>query len=581
MDLSASLLILEDPDNILDIDQVSQLPDERFTANPGGTPNFGITDATIWLKVPLNLPADLAERCIIEYATAFTDHVRVYLPASLPAGTDWQVLEGGDQVPHAALPFDYPNYLFPIPSDSGVTTLFIELRSEGAIQAPLRLWRESELIAHAGRTQLAYGLFYAVMLALLSYNLLLYGVIRDRAYLYYVGYLGGICAFQATFYGHVQAYLWPPDLPLFNALSVLFLMLGIASGMQFARLICEADRYTPGMSRLLRISMWGVLAYMPVMAFFYGQLIPSIPAISVVSLILILHTVVLCSLRGSRSARLTLIAFFAIVPGGIALALRNLGIIEPSFFAEHGLQFGTALEAILLSLVLADRINTLKRARDSARIGMVEAQQQALEQQRRFSRHLLAAQDQERKRIAQELHDGVGQIMLALVNGLKRLSRTTTDAADMEQLASGSVQDLRQISHRLHPHLLDRLGLAEALKASANSLLAETGTQLRLDVDENIKLSEDQKLQLYRICQEALSNSAKYAQAEQIRLTLSQSDQQLCLEIRDDGQGFDPQQVGIGLGLQNMRERAELLGGHLDLVASPGAGCRISIGCPA
>lgn len=570
--------MLEDPQAALTIEQVAALPDSRFTSVGRQAPNLGYTASAWWLKTEILVPPESVARYLLEFAVAFVDHADVYYP---DVSGGWVRLEGGDHVPRARLNSNYPLYLYPIPERHGPIPVYLRLQGVGPLQVKFHLWREAALFDHALRTQLFHGMYYAVMLAMLVYNLLLFSVVRDRSYIYYVGYLGGICAFQATYYGHVQVYLWPAALPMFNPLSPCLLLFGAGVGMYFARTISDAAQHAPRMHRILGVAAWLILVFMGLLALFYSVLAPWVPLIAVISIGLIVHTLVVSSIAGSRSARLALLAFAAIAPGGLALALRYMGLVPANILSDHGLQIGTAVEAMLLSFVLADRINQLKRSRDQAQQALLESRQASLTQQKVFSRRLLTAQDTERRRIAQDLHDGVGQLLLSVVNGLTRMIKSpeTGTLHRLHDIARQGVDDLRHISHDLHPHQLDRLGLVQAVKTAAGHLLRDTDTELRLEL-EDVGLSKARQLHLYRVTQEALSNIAKYAHAGTVAIVLRRQGQSIILQIKDDGRGFDPGVAAEGLGLRSMRERIEQLDGQITIDSQRGQGCRIHIDCP-
>jgi signal transduction histidine kinase len=201
--------------------------------------------------------------------------------------------------------------------------------------------------------------------------------------------------------------------------------------------------------------------------------------------------------------------------------------------------------------------------------------------------HALArAQEEERKRIAGELHDDFAQRMALVSMQLDRLALSPPGPeeiachiqsvkAHVEQLCD----DLRGLSHRLHPALLDILGLTAVLQVECERASEAAGYPVRFDNDPIAKdLSPDLALALYRVVQEALRNSAQHAEARQANVTLSTSGAEVYLKIEDDGKGFDPEAVrssGRGLGLLSMAERLELFDGRLCIDSQLGKGTRI------
>jgi signal transduction histidine kinase len=202
---------------------------------------------------------------------------------------------------------------------------------------------------------------------------------------------------------------------------------------------------------------------------------------------------------------------------------------------------------------------------------------------RTLSRRLLTAFEEERRRLGRELHDDVSQ----------RLARLAIDAARIESARPGSTigsdlgamreeiaslsSDIHALSRRLHPTVLDDLGIVEALRAEADrfSRVESIAVDLRLEEPE-VTLPPDAALCLYRVAQESLRNVARHARATRVELSLRAQHSGCELEIRDDGVGFDPdERRGSGLGHVSMRERMRLVGGTLFLQSGPRRGTTV------
>jgi two-component system, NarL family, sensor histidine kinase UhpB len=216
-----------------------------------------------------------------------------------------------------------------------------------------------------------------------------------------------------------------------------------------------------------------------------------------------------------------------------------------------------------------------------------------LEDERRESgRAVLRAQEQERSRIAQDLHDEVNQALTAI---LLRLSATIGDAPwglrselqETQELVSQAMNELLGLARQLRPTALDDHGLIAALASQVSDFGQRTGTQARFShVGQVPQLSDEEQLVIFRVTQESLSNIAKHARASDVSVELSFVGRTL-LRVRDDGGGFDRSagkrvngrhrgRAG-GLGLSGMRERALLVGGNLDVFTAPGAGTTIEL----
>jgi signal transduction histidine kinase len=207
-----------------------------------------------------------------------------------------------------------------------------------------------------------------------------------------------------------------------------------------------------------------------------------------------------------------------------------------------------------------------------------------------LNQRLMLAQEQERIRIAGELHDGVMQEMLAVTMMLgtakRRISgnldaQSTLDKAQQKLIQAGT--DIRQLSHDLHPPLLQEAGLPRAMQAYSEQFSVASGIPVWCDADESVgDLSRDAALALFRIVQEALGNAAKHATAKRIVVRLNRAESIVSLTVSDDGVGLDRSRLASedGLGLIMMRERASQLNGTFDFESTPGRGTTIRVEIP-
>ena len=221
------------------------------------------------------------------------------------------------------------------------------------------------------------------------------------------------------------------------------------------------------------------------------------------------------------------------------------------------------------------------------RVGIVEKHQQEISA---LNQRLMKAQEQERIRIAGELHDGVMQEMLAatmMLGTAKRRvagdvdAKTTIDKVQEKLIRVGT--DIRQLSHDLHPPALQEAGLPQAVQTYCEQFSSSSGLPITCDVDESVQdLSRGAALALFRIVQEALGNAAKHAHATQITVRLTRTADLVTLVVSDDGAGFDPGSLrnSGGLGLIMMRERASQLNGKFEFESARGRGTKATIKIP-
>ena len=198
---------------------------------------------------------------------------------------------------------------------------------------------------------------------------------------------------------------------------------------------------------------------------------------------------------------------------------------------------------------------------------------------------LLRVQEDERRRIGRELHDGINQQLAVLVMGLGRLAQAPESdihgqLRELREQADELAQDVRALSHRLHPAILEHLGLVSALRSLCGRFSDSEGIPTSFVADCCQAPGKDLSLTLYRIAQEGLHNVAKHARARRAVVRLERSEDQFVLQIEDDGVGFTkPSETGIGL--TGLAERARLAGGRFHVQSTPGGGTAIQVSVPA
>lgn len=235
-------------------------------------------------------------------------------------------------------------------------------------------------------------------------------------------------------------------------------------------------------------------------------------------------------------------------------------------------------------------------ARISAALDTIVSQlEERNHQLRALSQRAIKAQEEERMRIARCLHDDTGQSLSSLIISLERLeNRLPEKPADLEQrlsktrqLAATTLEELRRIIYDLRPTILDDLGLVSAIRWYVRTKLETQGIQVGLHMpEEDLKLPVEVSTTLFRISQEAVNNILRHSKARTAIVTLDSCRGTLCLEIKDDGVGFDLSSLSVQesipqkLGLLGIRERVELSGGDFRIESVPGQGTRLQVCLP-
>jgi len=237
--------------------------------------------------------------------------------------------------------------------------------------------------------------------------------------------------------------------------------------------------------------------------------------------------------------------------------------------------------------VLASIIDITERKLAEAR------EREYMEELRLMSQQLLEAQETERRAIARELHDEVGQSLTATRINLRDLEQLSAGGPLAQRLTDASsiiaelLSKVRQMSLDLHPSVLDDLGLGPALRWCVRTRTTGSDMQVTLDVPEDLpRFGGSVEITLFRVFQEALSNALRHAGAKQLTARVRHADGVLTLVVEDDGCGFDAVAArkhalsGKSLGLVGMQERIRLAGGEIRVESAPGKGAKIQVSLP-
>ncbi len=285
-----------------------------------------------------------------------------------------------------------------------------------------------------------------------------------------------------------------------------------------------------------------------------------------------------------------------------------------SFFIVIGVTLTALINYLLAKLAfrplddVTDTLKSIRAGQRHVRVPVVKGDTQiaelsqslnfmlnALEHQRkRDAASAIKAQEEERKRIARELHDETSQSLTGLVIGIKMVEELVPDSMPQVKRRLGSITDLAHqtlnevhtMAARLRPSVLDDLGLAAALRSYIMEFSENTGIKVETRLlTRNDRLQPELETVLYRVVQEALTNVARHAGASKCTVKLERAGGELRGQITDNGHGFDPEKVLLstksrGLGLHGMQERIELVGGSLRFESRPSKGSTIHLEVP-
>lgn len=294
---------------------------------------------------------------------------------------------------------------------------------------------------------------------------------------------------------------------------------------------------------------------------------------------LVAAAVILALSPATVSFPIALTEAVVLATGLIAMLLVNLLLIRRSFAPLHRL---TRLMRSVDLLGPGDRLE-VAGPQEVRELGAVFNEMlERLEYERRQSGwDALKKQEAERKQVARELHDEVGQALTAVMLQIDRLAKRAPRELEEElnealETTRESLDDVRRIAKQLRPEALDDLGLVPALSALIATFAERTGLRIHHRLPDTLPpLGDDAELAVFRVAQESLTNAARHAESTRIDLTLERVAHRLVLRVRDYGQGLDDAQFGSGI--RGMRERALLIGADLSIGPATGVGTEVTL----
>lgn len=365
---AAALQFLEDAGGQLTVRDV-QGADVAMRFRPVNTGdnevNFGYSRSAYWLRLPVAVESNMARDWFLEVGFSSLDRISVF-----QVGANGRISEqsAGDLAPFAQRPVVHRNFVFPVvlnPRTSNV--IFLRVESAGTLTIPVTLWESRALMAQDQSTYSLLSVYYGMLLALLLYNLMIYFATQDRVFLNYVVFVFFMAIGQASINGFGNQFMWPEfpawgniALPSGMALTglcgAIFTRSFLGTKTAFARI--DRVLVTFGIVFIIAAIVPTFISYrLSAMLTSFTGLAFGITAVAIG---------VYCDKQGHPGARYFLIAWTLLLLGVAVLAARNFGWLPTNTFTTYSMQIGSALELVLLSFALSDRLSSIRREKELA-----------------------------------------------------------------------------------------------------------------------------------------------------------------------------------------------------------------------
>ncbi|MGE1082408.1 sensor histidine kinase [Pseudomonas shirazensis] len=585
---------------------------ERFVTHKEDVLNAGYSNSVFWLRLDLRYvaPASQAARqWLLELAYPPLDHLELYLADA--RGHFKLAQRTGDALPYASRQIQQNNYLFELPLQPGQpTTVYLRLQSEGSVQAPLTLWSVNAYMEDQPTRLYVLGMIYGVLLVMLVYNLFIYISVRDVSYLYYIFYIASFGLYQVSVNGAGVAYFWPDSPWWANAATPLFIGAVGLFGCQFARHFLQMGLLSRGFDRLLQVLMLGgALVMVLAVTLRYGVALRMATVLALLFTVSIFSAGLYAWWRGLRVARWFIIAWSAFLLGGLVNTLMVLGYLPNVFITMYASQLGSALEVALLSLALADRINSLREQqaqtlRDTGQT--LEQLNQQLARSNRLKDEFLSTVTHE---LRTPMNGVIGSLQLMqtlpMDSELSQYQHTATRSAQDMMVMVDDILILTELQAgrlRAHPLSFNLRRELQELRASFAGLALSKGLYLSLDIPADLpdELVGDAP-KLMRCLRCLVDNGLKFTEQGGVMIKVrgrrvGPHSLALSFIVSDSGIGFDDldqatlyqrffqvdgsmtrRYGGLGIGLSICRQLGELLEASLSHESTRGLGSRFEL----
>lgn len=565
--------------------------------------NFGLTQASIWLKASFVADTLPTSGWLAVCENNYINYLDFYLYNDKDSLIK-QVLTGNMRPIYLR---DIPHRHFPIhlPIEKGKNyTLYVRYCTDDIMQLQTVLCSYDTFFHKNYHLQFIEGMYFGCLFIMVFYNLFLLFATLSINYLYYVLYVTGTILLQLDLGGWLYEYTHILGPAVSSKLGVIW----VGVMLFFSILFIETFIHKHHKNRYCK-NCFFVIKLVAIMELMCGIFIPlkyNMPFILLFVTFfvvpVIMQSIIKAYINGQKSTRYLIFGWGAIGVGVTWYCLASLGILPFNFWAQYGIQIGTVVEILFLSFALADRINMLRVEKQEAQKEIIHQlqentrlMQQLNHEQKRVFEAVLQGEENERKRLAVELHDGIGQLLSvvrlnvsSLVHSLKKQDKQTQDLVQaIVHLVDDSCREIRSISHNLMPNTVLQFGLVAALEEFTQKI--NRAKQIRAhfqNMDFNIKLEPHIETTLYRTVQEIVNNTLKHAQATDLYIQLIKEDNELIVLVEDNGTGFDTniiKQSAKGLGIKNIISRIEYIKGRVIIDSAPkkGTSYHITVNIPS
>lgn len=567
----------------------------------------------LWVRINIKNISDIDRRLYLYLDNALINYIEYF---EYDGKTQLSRELTGDAFPISERKIQYRNPIYNIKLKQNQSkTIYLLFKLKGRkIHTPLQLYSQDRLIEHISKKESNISFYYGFLAALSALSIMFFFLIKERVYIYFASYLTSQTLLLFAVSGFSAVYIWP-NFTFWVDRSVPVLMsLTIISGLSFLLAFVDNSKFKLWQIKIIRsyqifailvlvgalfegdifyASIW--LLYRMIPPFYIGLIIM---AIYFFAKSYIPARFFVLGIIGS------LISIFAILFFAVMKEHNNL-------FTNEFVLFGEVLKSTMLTLALLDRFRFYKEEKDKIQLQMIEQLEELNayreninkelsdkisektkelnRKQYEVKRALVMGEEQERKRIATELHDGMGSMLSTLKLNAETIEIDEKQLSEKERIAYKNVielidkacVELRNISHNMIPTGMEQFGLIQSLHSIIKNINNSGKTNFNFDTyNLNNRFNRELELSLYRIALELINNIIRHSKAKNATIQLIKNDDNITLMVEDDGIGFNVNTIVEGMGLHNIKSRVDVFNGKITIDTQPNRGSTFIIEIP-
>ena len=517
--------------------------------------NLGYTKDAIWLKFTVKNNSEENKKWLLNLNYGTIDDVNFYTIQNV---NNIEVKNAGLKYSMAVREIKSHTIIFPLLINNEEKTFYVRIESGKSIPLNLEIDLPEKFFKSEQNRYLILGILYGGILILAIYNLFLYFSVKDLSYLYYFFYALSVCYYQSAVDGIGYQFL-TPSFPNYNLIyGMISVSLITLFGSLFAKEFLQIKKYSKFLNKSFIILIYVAISYILAIIILKPENSAFSTEIGLIYILLLLISSIFCLLKGSRNALYYLIASLFFVIGVLFRAFKNLGDLGISFLTDFGMPAGMLAEMTVLSFALGNRINTIKQE---------EEKEKALI----------------RSRIASDLHDEIGSNLSSislssqLIKNNSRLSDKEKNRLEEITITTKETADsIRDIIWFINPEHDKNDDLLSKMKDTAARMLPGINYTFNSNCEIHFQNLQARR-NLFLIFKEVLNNISKHSQAKNVNINVVENSSLFQLEIKEDGKGFDRNNIVHGNGLKNIERRVREINGKLNIESTINHGTLIRV----